>query len=744
MQHGIFFALSQSYFKKMNGGIMKKSKPVIASERNYTIEKEKFVPVSEYYGEDTFSHKVMKEKLPKDAYKKIMEAINEDKILDIATADIVAHAMKEWAIEKGATHFAHWFQPMTGITAEKHDAFADPSGIGEVVERFSGKQLVQGEPDASSFPSGGIRATFEARGYTAWDMSSPAFIRRNGISTTLCIPTAFISYTGEALDKKTPLLRSNRAVSNSAVNMLKLLGAKNVKKVHATLGPEQEYFLIDMDYFFKRQDLVLGGRTIVGAPPAKGQELEDQYFGSIKERVSSYMHDVEEELFKLGIPAKTRHNEVAPSQFELAPVFEEANLAVDHNQIVMDTMKSVAKKHNLACLLHEKPFAKINGSGKHVNWALADNNGNNLLNPGKTPHENITFLVFLIAAVRAVYKNADILRASVATYANDHRLGANEAPPAIISVFLGDQLTKILTNIEKGTVNKATNAEIIDLGISSLPIVSKDNTDRNRTSPFAFTGNKFEFRAVGSSQSISFPATVLNTIVAESIDYLAEKIKAKNTKNINQAVVEVLKSEIKDITPVLFNGDNYTKEWEIEAGKRGLPNYKTTPVSLKALVTDRALNLFDKYKVLSKVELQSRYVIYLEKYIKDLEIEVKCLNNICLNQVIPAAAAYQKMLAKAILSTREALGNAAVVSAETEILKKVVDLVNNIYSVNKEIMAKVDAANAIHDEAKKADALCGKIKPKMDELRESVDELENLVDDELWPLPKFWEMLFIS
>jgi glutamine synthetase len=744
MQHGIFFALSKSYFRKINGGIMKKSKPVIASERNYIIEKEKFVPVSEYYGEDTFSHKVMKEKLPKDAYKKIMEAINEDKILDIATADIVAHAMKEWAIEKGATHFAHWFQPMTGITAEKHDAFADPSGIGEVVERFSGKQLVQGEPDASSFPSGGIRATFEARGYTAWDMSSPAFIRRNGISTTLCIPTAFISYTGEALDKKTPLLRSNRAVSNSAVNMLKLLGAKNVKKVHATLGPEQEYFLIDMDYFFKRQDLVLGGRTIVGAPPAKGQELEDQYFGSIKERVSSYMHDVEEELFKLGIPAKTRHNEVAPSQFELAPVFEEANLAVDHNQIVMDTMKSVAKKHNLACLLHEKPFAKINGSGKHVNWALADNNGNNLLNPGKTPHENITFLVFLIAAVRAVYKNADILRASVATYANDHRLGANEAPPAIISVFLGDQLTKILTNIEKGTVNKATNAEIIDLGISSLPIVSKDNTDRNRTSPFAFTGNKFEFRAVGSSQSISFPATVLNTIVAESIDYLAEKIKAKNTKNINQAVFEVLKSEIKDITPVLFNGDNYTKEWEIEAGKRGLPNYKTTPVSLKALVTDRALNLFDKYKVLSKVELQSRYVIYLEKYIKDLEIEVKCLNNICLNQVIPAAAAYQKMLAKAILSTREALGNAAVVSAETEILKKVVDLVNNIYSVNKEIMAKVDAANAIHDEAKKADALCGKIKPKMDELRESVDELENLVDDELWPLPKFWEMLFIS
>ncbi len=723
---------------------MKKSGPVIASERSYTIEKEKFVPVSEYYGEDTFNHKVMKEKLPKDTFKKLMEAINEDQVLDAETANIVAHAMKEWAIEKGATHFAHWFQPMTGITAEKHDAFADPSGIGEVVEKFSGKQLVQGEPDASSFPSGGIRATFEARGYTAWDMSSPAFIKRNGISTTLCIPTAFISYTGEALDKKTPLLRSNRAVSKSAVNMLKLLGVKNIKKVYSNLGPEQEYFLIDMDYFFKRQDLVLGGRAVVGAPPAKGQELEDQYFGSIKERISSYMHDVEEELFKLGVPAKTRHNEVAPSQFELAPVYEEANLAVDHNQLVMDTLKSVAKKHNLAALLHEKPFAGINGSGKHVNWSLCDNNDNNLLNPGKTPQDNIHFLVFLIATVRAVYKHADILRASVGSYANDHRLGANEAPPAIISIFLGEQLTNILTNIEKGTVTKATNAEIIDLGISALPQVSKDNTDRNRTSPFAFTGNKFEFRAVGSSQSISFPSAVINTIVAESLDYLAEKIKAKETKNINQAVFEVLKSEIKTIKPILFNGDNYSKEWEEEAGKRGLPNNKTTPVALKALVTEKALNLFEKYQVLSKVELNSRYIIYLEKYIKDLEIEVKCLNNICLNQVIPAAIDYQKTIAKAIIATKDVLGTAAVVSAETDILKKVVDLVNNIYSVNKEIQSKVDAANGVHDEAKKAETLCTKIKPKMDELRAYVDALECLVDDEKWPLPKFWEMLFIG
>jgi glutamine synthetase len=723
---------------------MKKTKPMIAAERNYLIEKEKFVPVSEYYGEDTFNNKVMKEKLPKDTYKKFMEAINEDKILDIATADIVAHAMKEWALEKGATHFAHWFQPMTGITAEKHDAFADPTGIGEVVERFSGKQLVQGEPDASSFPSGGIRSTFEARGYTAWDMSSPAFIKRNGISTTLCIPTAFISYTGEALDKKTPLLRSNRAVSSSAVNLLKLLGSKNIKNVHANLGPEQEYFLIDMDYFFKRQDLVLGGRTVVGAPPAKGQELEDQYFGSIKERISSYMHDMEEELFKLGIPAKTRHNEVAPSQFELAPVFEEANLAVDHNQLVMDTMKSVAKKHNLAALLHEKPFAGINGSGKHVNWSLSDNNGNNLLNPGKTPQDNIQFLVFLIATVRAVYKHADILRAAVATYANDHRLGANEAPPAIISIFLGEQLTNILLNIEKGTVTKATNAEIIDLGISSLPMVSKDNTDRNRTSPFAFTGNKFEFRAVGSSQSISFPAAVLNTIVAESLDYLAGKIKACAAKNINQAVLEVLKKEIKDIKDILYNGDNYTKEWELEAGKRGLPNAKTTPTALKALITDKALNLFEKYKVLSKVELKSRYTIYLEKYIKDLEIEVKCLNNICMSQVIPAAVAYQKKLAEAISATKGVLGSAAAVSSQAEILKRILDSVNNIYTANKEILAKVESTSSIHDEAKKAEMLCSKVKTKMDELREYVDTLEGLVDDETWPLPKFWEMLFIS
>ncbi len=723
---------------------MKKLQPTVAVERNYTIEKEKFIPVSQYFGEDTFHHRKMREKLPKNVYKKFLEAMTEDKTLNEDTANVVAEAMKQWALEKGATHFAHWFQPMTGITAEKHDAFADPAGPDMVIERFSGKQLVQGEPDASSFPSGGIRATFEARGYTAWDMSSPAFIKRNGISTTLCIPTVFISYTGDALDKKTPHLRSIRALNKSATAMLKLLGAKNIKRVYPNLGPEQEYFLIDMDYYCKRQDLVLGGRTVIGAPPAKGQELEDQYFGSIRERISSYMHDVEEELFKLGIPAKTRHNEVAPSQYEIAPVYEEANIAVDHNQLVMETLRQVAKKHHLAALLHEKPFARINGSGKHVNWSLADNQGNNLLNPGTTPEDNIQFLVFLIATVRAVYKHADILRASIASYANDLRLGAGEAPPAIMSVFLGEKLTQILEDIEKGRVAGATNAEIIDLGISSLPHVSKDNTDRNRTSPFAFTGNKFEFRAVGSSQNIASPALVINTIVAESLDELAKKIKARNGKNINRAVLEVLKSEIGDIKPILFSGDNYSAEWEAEAIKRGLPNERTTPGALKALITTKAQNLFEKYKVLSRAELKSRYLILVGRFIKDLEIEVKCLNNICMSQVIPAAVTYQKRLAEAMLLTRQVLGAKAAAPAEAELLKNITDLINTIYSLNKEIQARVEAAETIREDPRKAEALDVRVRPKMDELRECVDALENLIDDELWPLPKFWEMLFIS
>ncbi|MBN1534091.1 MAG: glutamine synthetase III [Spirochaetes bacterium] len=720
---------------------MKRINPTIAAERKYSIEKEKEIPISSYFGEDTFNYRVMEDKLPKDVFKKVLSIIESNGYLDLETANIVAHAMKEWALEKGATHFAHWFQPMTGVTAEKHDAFIEPIGRDEVIERFSGKQLAQGEPDASSFPSGGIRATFEARGYTVWDVTSPAFIRRNGIATTLCIPTAFISYTGEALDKKTPLLRSIKAVSDSAVRMLKLLGNGPVTKVFATLGPEQEYFCIDMDYYYKRQDLVLTGRTLIGAPPAKGQELEDQYFGSIRERIQSFMHDVEEELYKLGVPAKTRHNEVAPSQFEIAPVFEEANVASDHNQIVMDTMKSVGRNHHLAVLLAEKPFAGINGSGKHLNWSLSDSDGNNLLNPGDTPHENIKFLVFLTATIKAVYRHADILRASVATSGNDHRLGANEAPPAIISVFLGDQLTKILDDIEKGKATAATDKAIIDLGISVLPVLSKDNTDRNRTSPFAFTGNKFEFRAVGSNQSISFSATVLNTIVAEALDEIYDKIKGKGS-DVNKAVMEVIRQEISEFKPVLFNGDNYTKEWEEEAAKRKLPNHKTSVEALPSLDTEKAKGLFEKYKVLSPVELKSRYHIRLERYAKDIDIEAKALSNMVTSQIIPAALRFQGEMAKSLKDTAKVLGDADL-APQKKLLGTLCGLIGAIETSVEELKTAQEKGIGMHDELEKAKYCNDTLKPLMLKVRQSVDELEPLVCDELWPIPKFWEMLFI-
>ena len=721
---------------------MKRNSPIIAAERDYVIEKEKDQPISSYFGEDTFNLRVMKEKLPKDTYKKLLQIINQEKPLDIETANSVAHAMKEWAIKKGATHFAHWFQPMTGATAEKHDAFIELTDNCQVMERFSGKQLVQGEPDASSFPSGGLRATFEARGYTAWDMSSPAFLRKNGIGTTLCIPTAFISYTGEALDKKTPLLRSTRAIDKSAVRILRLLGNKKSKKVISNLGPEQEYFLIDKDFYYKRKDLVLAGRTLLGAPPAKGQELDDQYFGSIKQRIQSFMHDAEEELYKLGIPAKTRHNEVAPSQYEIAPIFEEANIAVDHNQLVMDTLSLVAKDHNLAALLHEKPFARINGSGKHLNWSLSTTDGINLLNPGQTPHENIQFLVFLIATIRAVYYHADILRASVGSAGNDHRLGANEAPPAIISIFLGEQLTEILNDIEKGTVTQATNDAIIDLGISSLPVVSKDNTDRNRTSPFAFTGNKFEFRAVGSAQSISFPATVLNTIVAESLDVIADKIEARTNENINQVVLDVIKNELKVIKPVLFTGDNYSEEWHKDAEKRGLPNLKTTADALPALVTDKAISMFEKYRVLSKVEITSRFNIKLEKYITEIEIEAKALCSIATTQIIPSAVKYQNTLASSLYYVEKTLSDAVSLDVQKELLKDLTSLIGRVQKGINELKATLKKSEGITDERKKF--FCNEIKGGMQDIRDDIDNLETMVDDEEWPLPKFWEMLFIN
>ena len=721
---------------------MKASNTGAAYERTYAITKEKEVQISRYFGEDTFNLKAMHEKLPKDIYRRVIEIINEGRMMDLDTANSVAHAIKEWAIEKGATHYCHWFQPMTGATAEKHDSFIEFTDSGGVIERFSGKQLIQGEPDASSFPSGGLRSTFEARGYTAWDPTSPAFIIKNGLGTTLCIPTIFISYTGEALDKKTPLLRSMEAINKNALNMLHILGNRESKKVFATLGPEQEYFLVDQDYYYKRQDLVLSGRSLFGAAPPKGQQLEDQYFGSIKERILSFMHDVEEELYKLGIPAKTRHNEVAPSQFEIAPIFEEANLAADHNQLVMETMKRIAPLHKLRLLLHEKPFAGINGSGKHLNWSLSDDLGNNLLNPGNTPQDNIQFLVFLVATIRAVYTHADLLRASVASAGNDHRLGANEAPPAIISVFLGEQLTRILEDIEKGKITKATDDAIINLGISKLPVLSKDSTDRNRTSPFAFTGNKFEFRAVGSSQSISFPATVLNTIVAESLDTIAGKIKAKGG-NVNQATLDVVREEIAAGKGVLFMGDNYTREWEDEAARRKLPNKKTGAEALKDLGTDKAVRLFEKYGVLTAGELKSRYHIRLERYIKEIDIEAVTLSNMVQNQIIPAAVQYQKVLADSFRSTKDVIGDDRSLKLQKELVRTVSTLIAETQKLLDDLGSKIRKANAIGSGEKKAAFFCSEVKKTMLELRDRVDSLEHYVDNELWPVPKYWEMLFI-
>ncbi len=705
-------------------------------------EKKERRPVSSFFGEYTFNNGVMQSKLPRSIYMKLMSCIEENTKLDIETANAVAHAMKEWAMENGATHFAHWFQPMTGATAEKHDAFIEFSGTHEVIERFSGSQLVQSEPDASSFPSGGIRATFEARGYTAWDMSSPAFIRKNGYGITLCIPSAYISYTGEALDKKTPLLRSVKAVDKSSIRMLRLLGNEHSKKVVSNLGPEQEYFLIDRSFYIKRQDLILTGRALLGAAPAKGQELEDQYFGSIEERIQSFMHDFDEELFKLGIPAKTRHNEVAPAQFEIAPIFEEANLAVDHNQLLMDTMKKVARRHNLAALLHEKPFARVNGSGKHCNWSIGTDDGINLLNPGKTPTENIQFLVFLIAVIKAVHRHSDILRATVATTGNEHRLGANEAPPAIISVFLGEQLERILGAIEKGEMVKDTDAALIDLGLASLPVVSKDNTDRNRTSPFAFTGNKFEFRAVGSSQSISFPAAVINMIVAESLDELADKIEKAAKGDLKKTIMELIQSEIKEIKSVIFGGDNYSEEWHKEAERRGLPNHKTTPESLKSLNTDKAKNLFEKYKVLTNVELYSRYHIHLESYIKKIDIESKTFCSMVSSQIIPAAYKFQNEIASSVKNTM-GLVDDNTLKPQKDLLAKISASIGSIQKGISEQLSLTDTAKKIEHEQEKAEFYCNKVKVKMEEIRLLVDELETIMDDSLWPIPKFWEMLFV-
>lgn len=686
--------------------------------------------ISEIYGEDVFNIKTMKDFLPKPVYKALLATIHNGETIDATIADDVANAMKRWAISKGASHYTHWFQPLTGSTAEKHDSFIEPDSEGGVMLNFSGKTLIQGEPDASSFPSGGIRATFEARGYTAWDPTSPAFIKRDDKGATLCIPTAFCSYTGEALDKKTPLLRSMQAVSEQAKRVLACFGEKLQERIVATLGPEQEYFLIDKEIYMARPDLIQTGRTLFGNTPPKHQQLDDHYFGSIKMRVLNFMAEVDETLWKLGIPAKTRHNEVAPAQFELAPMFEELNLGVDHNMLVMETLRKVAEKHGLCCLLHEKPFAGVNGSGKHNNWSLSTSSLGNLLDPGQNPHENAKFLTFLCAVIQAVDTHSDLLRASVAGAGNDHRLGANEAPPAIISIFLGEQLTDVIEQLEKGPAKSTKSGGTMQIGVDTLPVMPRDATDRNRTSPFAFTGNKFEFRAVGSTQSCAGPNIVLNTIVAEALDEIATKLEKAKKADFNKELQAVLQSIIKKHKRIIFNGDNYTEAWVKEAKKRGLPNLKKTPEALKALLDPKAEKLFAKYNVLSKTELHSRYEVYTESYETTIMIEGELALEIAKTMILPVAIKQQSMISDSLLKLKEVGVQSGVTS-----LKICIELIGNL----------IDDLCAATDKLEKAVAsdATAKIIAAMEELRTAVDGLEKEVDDVIWPLPKYGEMLFI-
>ncbi len=714
------------------------------TSRNFT--KDSFSSTQGYnildvFGSNVFNDAAMEKYLPYSAYQKLKKIIKEGGVIDEQLAEEVAHGVKEWAIDRGATHYTHWFQPMTGLTAEKHDSFLSFDNKGTPINRFSGKNLRQGEPDASSFPSGGIRATFEARGYTAWDPTSPIFIVESINGATLCIPTIFLSYTGEALDKKTPLLRSMESVSKAALKILKIFGNSKATKVYSTVGPEQEYFLIDKAYYYRRPDLLLTGRTLFGAPSPKGQQMEDHYFGSIRERILAFMQEVEKELFKLGIPAKTRHNEVAPAQFEIAPIFEDSNIATDHNQLVMEILKKTAARYDLALLLHEKPFAGINGSGKHNNWSLSDSEGNNLLDPGKTPHENLQFLTFLVATIKAVYKYGDLLRASVASAGNDHRLGANEAPPAIISVYLGEQLTSIVEAIISNKKVEYTDEQIIKLGISNLPIISRDTTDRNRTSPFAFTGNKFEFRAVGSSMSIATANTVINAAVANILDEFATEIEnnLKAGKDLNESVMSVIKDAIKEAKPILFEGNNYSPEWEKEAEKRGLPNYKTTPEALKAWVSKKNIEALTKFGILTEREIHSRYHIYLEQYSKIINIEAETALTIAKTMILPAVIKYETMLANNVNS----LTNAGVKSSTKSLLESYSSKVSEFQTAISKLEQILDKAKSLEDIEKQAEEYCKSVLPAMLELRKIADNLEENTEDSIWPLPKYREMLFI-
>ncbi len=699
------------------------------------------VKAAELFGTLAFNDKAQQDRLPKPVYRALRATITRGEPLDLSTADAVATALKDWAVEHGATHYTHWFQPMTGITAEKHDSFLAPTAEGTAIAEFRGKELIKGEPDASSFPSGGMRSTFEARGYTAWDPTSPPWLLFNGgNSVTLVIPSAFVSWTGEALDKKTPLLRSMEAVSKQAVRVLKLFGS-TAERVYATCGPEQEYFLIDRNFYFARPDLINAGRTLFGAKPPKGQEMEDQYFGAIPERVLACMAETELELFKVGVPVKTRHNEVAPSQYEIAPVFENANVAVDHQMMTMELLKKIAPKYGLAALLHEKPFAGVNGSGKHNNWSLSDEFGNNLLGPGETPHDNMQFLVFCAAVLRAVDRWQGLLRASIASAGNDHRLGANEAPPAILSVFLGDMLTDIFEQIEKGAAKSTKQGGTLDIGVSVLPKLPRDAGDRNRTSPFAFTGNKFEFRAVSSGQSIAFPNMVLNAAMADSLDSIATELEAATAKgeDLHKAVGKLLTKIIKEHKRIVFNGNNYATEWEKEAAKRKLLNLKNTVDALPQLVTKDAVKLLEKYRILNEREIHARYEIFLENYNKTLNVEGQLMVLMANRYILPAALEYQKRVGQSIAAVRAGGGKS---TQGKKLLGSYTKLVDKFKAQTDSLTAALDHNGGSAE--KHAKYMRDKIVPAMAKLREVGDEIEVLTPHEIWPLPTYREMLFVK
>ena len=696
------------------------------------------IKLSELFSKNVFDDKVMRERLPKSTYKQLHKTIDEGLELDPSVAEVVANAMKDWAIEHGATHFTHWFQPMNGRTAEKHDSFLSPTSDGRVIMEFSGKELIKGEADGSSFPSGGLRQTFEARGYTVWDCTSPAFLKEDVSGVALCIPTVFYSHTGEALDKKAPLLRSMEVIEEAALRVLRALGDTESKKVITTIGAEQEYFLVDKRQYQQRKDLIFTGRTLFGAMPPKGQEMEDHYYGSIKEKIGKFMREIDIELWKLGVPSKTKHNEVAPAQHELAPIFATANVASDQNQLVMEVLQKVANRHDLACLLHEKPFRGVNGSGKHDNWSLVTDTGINLFSPGKQPKENLSFLIFLAATIEAVDKHADLLRLSAATAGNDHRLGGNEAPPAIISIFLGDQLTELLYHIARGEEMDDLTKEVMEMGVATLPKLKKEVTDRNRTSPFAFTGNKFEFRMFPSSGCISEANVIMNTMVAETLHEFADKLEG--AEDLQKAVNRIVRHALKNHGRIIFNGNGYSEEWVEEAARRGLPNYTSTVDVIPALISQKSIDLFSKLKVFSEVELHSRYEILIEEYYKTINIEARTMLSMAKTQIMPAVINYMTQVAQnvSIMTSLEKFN----IDAQSEMLTELNTLLNSLKRAIDELEIVHKETIQIEEGLEKAQAFRNNVLPKMEALREVADKLETIVDEKIWPIPTYSELLF--